>query len=181
MYLHAELRARLTTNINSNIGDEMEALRTRVLDGINLNAGSGNDAPIDPALQLLVNIIDDFSPFFDFRYKGADLPAPWEFSLAWCTPKIAMLVDLLLKYHADSMKGIIFVDQRHVALLLAAILSRVPELHGRIQAGAIVGQGENDSAGASMGASVQHAILRDFREGKINIRMSRIIFSFEVN
>ncbi|KAI0032338.1 hypothetical protein K488DRAFT_50105 [Vararia minispora EC-137] len=163
MYLHAELRARIEAHLESATNDEIKSLRLRFLDGVVLEGRRANN--IDSSILALHDALEDYAAFFDFLYEGTDLSGPWKFTLSWCTPKVVKLVELLLS-RADTIRGIIFVEQRHIAVHLSRILNRVPQLYGRTRASAIVGVGDNEGIGAGMVASKQHAVMRDFRDGK---------------
>ena len=91
----------------------------------------------------------------------------------WCTPQVLALVDVLLKHYTDSFQGIVFVEQRHVALSLSRLLPRLPELKGRIKSAELVGHGGTTAAKAQlkgMAIANQQDVVKLFRDGEINLR-----------
>ena len=147
-------------------------------------------APLIPiALEQIDSILSDFKPFFeDPSTSPPAVPIP--IPLAWCTPKVKALAEVLLAYHTPTFHGIVFVEQRQVAACLAKILSKIPELRGRIRCAELVGHGgghgtrnkggTNASATSGMnvkgmGLARQQDTVRSFRksyeEGGLNLRM----------
>ncbi|KAI6038418.1 hypothetical protein EDC04DRAFT_3113667 [Pisolithus marmoratus] len=110
--------------------------------------------------------------------------------LAWCSPKVKALTEVLLEYYTSTFHGIVFVEQRQVAACLAKILGNVPELRGKIRCGELVGHGGGHGSGRhnggsgsvrgkaavsvradvkGMGLARQQDTVRMFREGELNL------------
>jgi endoribonuclease Dicer len=89
----------------------------------------------------------------------------------WCTPQVSELVKILKHYYTESFQGIVFVEQRHVAVSLARILNRTAELRGRIKCGELVGHGgtANKVQIKGMATQNQQEIVRKFRDREINL------------
>ena len=145
---------------------------------------------IPPSLEQIDSILSDFKPFFED--PSASPPAvPIPVPLAWCSPKVKALTEVLLEYHTPTFHGIVFVEQRQVAACLAKVLSRIPELRGRIRCAELVGHGSghgargkggNNASATSgvhvkgMGLARQQDTVKSFRksyeEGGLNLRTS---------
>ncbi|KAF7353674.1 Dicer-like protein 1 [Mycena venus] len=88
--------------------------------------------------------------------------------LEWCSPKIRVLVDILLLH--QSQQCMIFVEQRQVAVCLAKILPCIPVLHDVVRCAELVGQGADSTDGFSKNLSkTAQDTLQSFREGSINL------------
>ncbi|KAF4614984.1 hypothetical protein D9613_003301 [Agrocybe pediades] len=119
---------------------------------------------------LIIDILLDFEPFFPHE-TSSSLSKPLSIPPNWCSPKLIVLIDVLEKYyeHTPAFQCIIFVEQRQVASALAAFLPNVPQLHGKIHCGYLVGTGVN-SEGVSKYSGHQHGDpVKLFRDHKINI------------
>ena len=129
--------------------------------------------PLPPELTEIEEILTDYQPFFIHSSDPITLPIP--IPLQWCSPKIQILVDVLLAHHSPTFHGIIFVEQRQVAVCLAKVLPCIPELKDFIRCAELVGQGVN-SEGISngVGFNVQQDAVKLFRHGSINLRESVI-------
>ncbi|KAG6836934.1 hypothetical protein H0H93_001096 [Arthromyces matolae] len=90
-------------------------------------------------------------------------------NLAWCTPKVKTLVELLLAYHKPGFQGIVFVEQRQTATSLAEILTIIPELKGLLRCGALMGQGVNGDGVAKPSTTGQKQTVESFRRGDIDL------------
>lgn len=143
---------------------------------------------IPVALEQVDSILADFKPFFeDSTTSPPAVPIP--VPLAWCTPKVKALTEVLLAHHTPTFHGIVFVEQRQVAACLAKILSKIPELRGLIRCAELVGHGgghgtrnkggSNASAASGvnvkgMGLARQQDTVKLFRksyaEGGLNLR-----------
>ncbi|KAI6138924.1 hypothetical protein BKA82DRAFT_3009633 [Pisolithus tinctorius] len=120
----------------------------------------------------------------------AQSTVPVTVPLAWCSPKVKALTEVLLEYHTSTFHGIVFVEQRQVAACLAKILGNVPELRGKIRCAELVGHGgghgsgrQNGGSGGGkgkaavsvradvkgMGLARQQDTVRMFREGELNL------------
>ncbi|KAJ3088764.1 hypothetical protein HK102_008011 [Quaeritorhiza haematococci] len=103
------------------------------------------------------------------------------------TPKVRKLISILKKYrHEQTFCGIIFVQQRSVARLLAELLRTIPELDflklnvlmghgaGKTGSGGKVRGGRGSASATELGAmkmkmTEQYHIVHDFRKGKLNL------------
>lgn len=91
---------------------------------------------------------------------------------SWFTPKLQLLIEILIANRADDFSAIIFVEQRQIATTLAWLLPMVPQLRDWVKAGALVGHGDTGGPsfeGNGMAHSTQRSIVRDFREGNTNL------------
>lgn len=126
--------------------------------------------PLPAAFWTVRDIIVDFESFFaDESTITNDLPIPVR--LEWCTPKIGVLVDTLLANHSPTFQGIVFVEQRQVAAILAKILPAIPQLKGIIRSSSLVGQGTGLEGVSKAGGSNQSDAVKEFRAGRINLRL----------
>ncbi|KDQ21886.1 hypothetical protein BOTBODRAFT_26294 [Botryobasidium botryosum FD-172 SS1] len=93
----------------------------------------------------------------------------------WISPKVQTLVSILTSAKSDSFHGIIFVEQRHIAVALAWLLSRVPELQEWLHPVALVGHGATASSNHGPAAAggitlkLQNEAVQGFRTGKYNL------------
>lgn len=148
-----------------------------------------NIPSIPVVLEQIDSILSDFKPFFEdpsTSPPAVPIPVP----LAWCTPKVKALTEVLLEYHTPTFHGIVFVEQRQVAASLAKVLSKIPELRGRIRCAELVGHGgghggrskggsnANTASGVNvkgMGLARQQDTVKAFRksyeEGGLNLCM----------
>ncbi|KAF8061657.1 hypothetical protein FPV67DRAFT_1704520 [Lyophyllum atratum] len=94
--------------------------------------------------------------------------APIPIPLAWCSPKIRTLVDVLLAYYTPDFQGIVFVEQRHTAICLAMILPVIAELNGCIQCGYLMGQGVGSDGVAKPTPGGHKNVVESFRKKEIN-------------
>ncbi|KAH7928196.1 P-loop containing nucleoside triphosphate hydrolase protein [Leucogyrophana mollusca] len=131
---------------------------------------------IPPNLEQIDSILSEYSAFFEDPASPLAVPIP--VPLAWCSPKVKALAEVLLEHHSETFHGIIFVEQRQIAACLAKILSCIPELRGRIRCAELVGHGSGhnhrgkQAASAStkgMGLARQQDIVRGFRDGSLNL------------
>lgn len=111
---------------------------------------------IPVALEQVDSILSDFKPFFeDLSISPPAVPIP--VPLAWCTPKVKALTEVLLAYHTPTFHGIVFVEQRQVAACLAKVLSKIPELRGRIRCAELVGHGGGHGTRSKGGSNASPA------------------------
>ncbi|KAJ7771608.1 hypothetical protein B0H16DRAFT_1410076 [Mycena metata] len=89
--------------------------------------------------------------------------------LEWCSPKLRSLADVLISHGSNPFLGIIFVEQRQVAVSLARVLPRIPGLGG-LRCAELVGSSDS-SEGVSRipGQATPESTVQSFREGKINL------------
>jgi endoribonuclease Dicer len=114
------------------------------------------------------DIVLNFESFFSDKSIRNDIPIP--VTLEWCSPKIRVLVDVLLAYHSPTFQGIIFVEQRQIAAILAKILPVIPKLKGLIRSASLVGQGVGPDGRSKTTGSNQGDAVKQFRKGDINLR-----------
>ncbi|KAJ7243385.1 hypothetical protein B0H12DRAFT_1130925 [Mycena haematopus] len=89
--------------------------------------------------------------------------------LEWCSPKIGVLVEILLSHKSQPFQCIIFVDQRQVAVCLAKMLPCIPGLRDVVRCAELVGQGDStDGILKHLGKTTQNT-LQLFREGHVNL------------
>lgn len=91
------------------------------------------------------------------------------------SPKVRSLIEFLLQ-EASKVNGIVFVQRRATAVILAALLSRDSRIFARYKVAPLVGfaghtSRRNDVAEIAE-AKLQYEILSDFREGSINLMIS---------
>ncbi|KAF8968313.1 type III restriction enzyme [Flammula alnicola] len=117
---------------------------------------------------LILDILLDFKSFFPPNMMTSVIPIA--VNLDWCTPKVKVLVDILLEYHTATFQGIIFVEQRQVASSLSKVLQVIPELSGKIRCAFLVGQGVNsDGVSKQTDRYYDEDPVKLFRKGVINI------------
>ncbi|KAG6845200.1 hypothetical protein H0H87_012527 [Tephrocybe sp. NHM501043] len=121
--------------------------------------------PLPPEFWQIQQIHIDFGGWYSLERSTSDLSIPLE----WCTPKIRVLVALLLAYHTPEFQGIVFVEQRQTATCLASILPMISQIKGLIRCGALMGHGVN-SDGITKATPASHKnTVESFRRGDINI------------
>jgi endoribonuclease Dicer len=120
------------------------------------------------AFWTVRDILVDFKSFFTDESVTNDLPIP--IRLDWCTPKMRVLVDTLLAHHSPTFQGIVFVEQRQVAAVLAKILPAIPQLKGIIRSSSLIGQGVGLEGISKAVGSNQSDAVKQFRAGRINLR-----------
>jgi len=124
-----------------------------------------------PILSEIEAIISDFRLFFEDGSSPARIPL--SISLEWCSPKIRVLVDILVEYRSPTFQGIVFVEQRQIATCLAQLLPCIPQIKDFILCAELIGQGNSDDGLAKgMGLKDQHDAVKLFRNKKINLRES---------
>ncbi|KAF9239687.1 hypothetical protein BU15DRAFT_46430 [Melanogaster broomeanus] len=191
LFIYHEVRARVNQLLleldasNDRIGDRFVDDDAMETDDPATHHSTPAVVPTD--LGQIDSILSDFKSFFeDSNIFPPVVPIP--VPLAWCTPKVKALTEILLAYHTPTFHGIVFVEQRQVAACLAKILSNVPELRGRIRCAELVGHGGGHSgrgkggvnAGAGsgvnakgMGLAKQQDTVRSFKksfvEGGLNL------------
>ncbi|KAJ7491248.1 hypothetical protein FB451DRAFT_1222522 [Mycena latifolia] len=151
MYLYVEVAHRVSQFLKGDVSKEAEG-------------------PLDASVPPPLNHSPPY--FFEEIVQVQDILATYDHftasspvRLEWCSPKIGVLVDILLAHRSPTFQGIVFVEQRHVAVCLAKVLPCIPALSGVVRCGELVGSG--DSAWGSI-ASTQSTV-QSFREGGINL------------
>lgn len=169
LYLYNDIKHRIRRLINERKPDIHEDVETDLPD---LRPGDLSFLKeLSPEVREIDDILSGFRPFFEDPSVPTGLPIP--ISLEWCSPKIKVLVDVLLAHYSPSFQAIIFVDQRQVAMCLARVLPFIPGMKDIVLAAELVGQGTADD-GISKGVRLrnQHDAVRLFRKGAINLRES---------
>ena len=140
-----------------------------------LSFRASNSKSLPSAFWEIRDILTDFESFFSDGSITNDIPIP--VNLEWCAPKIRVLVDILLAHHSPTFQGIVFVEQRQVAAVLAKILPAIPQLKGAIRSAFIVGQGIGLEGTSKTTSSNQGDAVKQFSKGDINLR-SYSLFCF---
>lgn len=89
------------------------------------------------------------------------------------SPKLAKLISLLSRYKSESFCGVVFVEQRQVALMLSWSMSRRLELSSWIRSGVLTGHADSSSNGnniAGMTVKAQKEVLLALKNRSINLR-----------
>ncbi|KAJ6620284.1 hypothetical protein B0H10DRAFT_2359801 [Mycena sp. CBHHK59/15] len=136
LYLYFEVTQRINRFMTENILDNI-----------------GKHLP--PDICQIQNILAEY----DFVFNCSPKTSP--VCLEWCSPKIRVLVDVLISHNSPTFQGIIFVEQRQIAVCLARVLPCIPALSGLIRCAELVGHG--DSAEIS------------FRDGAINLLIATAV------
>lgn len=121
---------------------------------------------VDPGKQpvlltsTLKSILSTFSPHF---LAGG-------ITLSVVSPKLAALVQLLQNFRSPGFRGIVFVEQRHIAATLSWLLEHLLEVKDWIRCSVLTGHGgKNDENGEGMGLSAQRKVVDAFRRGDVNL------------
>jgi endoribonuclease Dicer len=174
-YLYTELRYRIIQLFTS--ADDATKLNMDVM----LIAYSTPDfdsmmAPefVPPSVEILHldALLAKYTPLFadisDTTLTTIDV------QLEWCTPQVQVLAKELARRHTPSFQGIVFVEQRHVALALAKLLPRLSILKKKIRCAELVGHGASAATKAKikgMALQNQQDVVKQFRDGELNLRM----------
>ena len=171
LFLYSDLRMRISELLHPRDLNEMESLRKRYLYTERLGEIDNPLSRRIPELHDLCEVLAEYQPFFEYVSDGDDESVPWAFRLSWCSPKVQTLIDILLESYTPEFHGIVFVERRHIARVLASVISRVPIFKGIITCAECVGHGgEEKGIGGGMPTEKQRKIVNDFRDGKINLR-----------
>ncbi|KAG5723949.1 Dicer-like protein 1 [Termitomyces sp. T112] len=164
LFLHVELEQHILRIHDSYLGN-VQSIDHAAEMGLP-SQGQLKPPPVD-FWQIQQIYVDFEELLFMDAPLATNVPLP--LSLTWCTPKIRILVELLLAYHRPGFQGIVFVEQRQTATCLAQILPMIPELNSLFRCGALMGQGVNsDGIGKSIPAGHKDT-LESFRRGDINL------------
>ncbi|KDQ59634.1 hypothetical protein JAAARDRAFT_77685 [Jaapia argillacea MUCL 33604] len=200
LYLYTEMKQRLVQLLQSSRGDEDDhglVFMGMEIDGQHKKEISPS-TQFEPELRQIEAVLSDYASFFgeddpDFSWSSgtssSTLPHPpsptsnnnnnTSFSLEWVSPKIKVLVDILLMRYTTTFQGIIFVEQRHVAAVLAKVLLRVPQLRGIVKSAELIGHGAASVAKTQlkgMALKTQQDVVKLFRDKEINLRESPFFF-----
>ncbi|THH21092.1 hypothetical protein EW146_g384 [Bondarzewia mesenterica] len=171
-FLYTELQRRILNLMSPSNTEELALLRAQLWEG---NASSASTPghlvqQLAPELRELNDLVCEYFPLFDSLGSHEDLSESWSFSLDWCSPKVRILVETLVAHHTPTFQGIVFVEQRHVAVCLAKLLPRIPQLKDLVRSAECVGHGgDNHDPGLGMRNSRQREVVNAFREGMINL------------
>ncbi|KAF9484901.1 hypothetical protein BDN70DRAFT_871881 [Pholiota conissans] len=168
LFLYLEIQHYLETIIMKNKAQFMDGLLDRT--GMDIIPSSGlQPKPFPEDLFLILDILEGFKSFFPPDMKSPDIPISVD--LDWCTPKVKVLVNILLNHYTLSpdFQGIIFVEQRQVASTLAKILQVIPELSGKIKCSFIVGEGVSSDGASKQKERSSRNPIELFRKRVINI------------
>jgi endoribonuclease Dicer len=123
---------------------------------------------LSSTLIQVETLLEQFGQAVSFEDSFTILPG-------WLSPKLRVLVSVLMERRSSSFQGIVFVEQRQVAATLAWILPRIPELRGWIATGALIGHGvgrRESSVNQGMVEKKQQETLKAFRAGACNLLIS---------
>ncbi|KAL1761626.1 hypothetical protein FB107DRAFT_200640 [Schizophyllum commune] len=112
-------------------------------------------------LLAIEDILADYEPYF------SDLAASDVLLDDWFSPKVHALVDVLLEQDLATSRGIVFVDQRQVALCLALVLPRLSRLQGLVRCASFIGQNPGIDGPKAIGS--QRDVAGQFRSGEVNL------------
>lgn len=159
LYLYTEMQSRL-----SSIVSQVPAVDA---DG-DYDMTSVSDSPLSEQ-DYVETILSEYSPYFVHPSEPWRLPV--SVPLEWCSPKVRVLVQILQQHLSPSFQGIIFCEQRQVAVCLSKILPYIPELCGRVRCADLLGSGVgSERMSKDIGSGKQRDTVRMFREGEINLR-----------
>jgi len=171
LFLYCDLQMRISELLRPRDLNEMETLRKRYL---STDSSFEIDTPTSrriPELHDLCEVLAEYQPFFEHVSDGEDQAVPWAFRLNWCSPKVQLLVDILLESYSPEFHGIVFVERRHIARVLSSVISRVPILRDIINCAECVGHGGDEKGiGGGMPTEKQRNVVNYLRDGKINLR-----------
>lgn len=180
LYLYHDVKARISQIVNDLEASIKDKPRINYDDdaypGMDMDASSETTIVIPPDLEQIDFILCEFRPFFEDDSMPPAVPIT--VPLAWCSPKVKALAEVLLEHCSPTFQGIVFVEQRQVAACLAKILSCIPELRGSIRCAELVGHGGGHghrgkhAATANvkgMGLARQQDVVKSFRDGTLNL------------
>ncbi|KAF9265816.1 hypothetical protein L218DRAFT_120083 [Marasmius fiardii PR-910] len=115
-------------------------------------------------ILYIADIVSQYECFFS---SDDDVSIPIVVPMDWFAPKVKVLVEVLVAHYSmTDFQGIIFVEQRQVAVCLAKVLPRVQVLEGLVRCGEVVG---NNSDARIMGSRSHSETVKLFREGALNL------------
>ncbi|KAI0700535.1 hypothetical protein C8T65DRAFT_657631 [Cerioporus squamosus] len=169
-FLYTEIRQRVSQLIQEALESAMDTLTT---DQYALVVGGGTmtgfASSVHPKLRELESILAEYRSFFDPPDGTTPIPIP----LSWCSPKVKVLTEVLFSRYTQTFQGIVFVEQRHIANCLAAILPRIPLLTGLIKTESLVGHGTGGSLTKAqlkgMATRGQQDTVKMFRDRQLNL------------
>ncbi|EIN07990.1 hypothetical protein PUNSTDRAFT_144457 [Punctularia strigosozonata HHB-11173 SS5] len=171
-YLWAEVKQRIAAYMLL----QMEARRDEILEDMT-NAMALDSPPIEThhsspsaVLSSTNAVLDKFAPLLGDADSVDPDVVQIDIDIEWCTPQVAALAETLISHYKPTFQGIVFVEQRHIAVALARLLGRLPELRGRVRCADLVGHGGQTTANLKgMEIQGQQDVVRAFRRGEINL------------
>ncbi|KAF8881944.1 hypothetical protein CPB84DRAFT_1791372 [Gymnopilus junonius] len=168
MFLYLEIQHHIMGIIAETKGKLLEDDDETRMEGVLWSSVSSPKA-LPQEFYLIMDILLEFHSCFPTDITSTTVPIP--IPLDWCTPKVKVLVEILLAYlgRSPTFQCIIFVEQRQVASSLSKILPAIPELTDNIFCAFLVGEGVN-SEGASTQTNKHYGDpVKLFRDRKINV------------
>jgi endoribonuclease Dicer len=165
LFLYHDIKHRIAQHI-AQAEDQLEYMNTTHLDG---TTPESIQLPVE--LARMERVLQQFSDFFD-NEDDPDI-VPRRIRLAWCSPKVVLLSQLLFEYYRHDFQGIVFVEQRHVAACLSKMLPRIPPLELYFKSAQLIGHGASSlqkSQVRGMALKSQQEAVRMFRDGECNLR-----------
>jgi ERCC4-related helicase len=106
---------------------------------------------------------------------------PKPLSIETSTPKVGELVKLLCQYrHDPDFKGIIFVQRRATAIMLAELLRSVPALAEFCHTEAVTGHGQGGTYGTGMKSVKNFRVLDEFKRGAVNLVIATKVIDAQI-
>jgi endoribonuclease Dicer len=161
MYLYWDIKHRL----ENMMAEPPKSLQDHGCQGVDrTQAGVLASTQISPAMLEIEAILSGFQPFFE---PAPTAQIPYSLEVEWYSPKVRVLVDILIECHTPTFQGIVFVEQRQVAACLARILPCIPRFKGTISCAELVGYGASDDGLCNR---MRSDVVKLFRQGTINLR-----------
>ncbi|KAJ3508953.1 hypothetical protein NLJ89_g5473 [Agrocybe chaxingu] len=123
--------------------------------------------PLPDEIFLIKEILQGFEGYFPPSMTSPIVPIP--LTMDMCTPKVNVLMDILLENYTPTFQAIIFVEQRQVASALSRIIQVLPELQGKIRSAFLVGTGVNSEGMARQTNQAHGDPVKLFKSKEINI------------
>ena len=169
MFLYLEMQHHVARVIAETKTKLLEASADAMsVDDVDASSSQASKEP-PQELFLVIDVLLDFQKFFPADASMLTVPIP--VPLEWCTPKVKVLVDMLVAYvtRFPALQCIIFVEQRQVASSLSKILPAIPELKDKISCGFLVGSGVNSDGVSTQTNRHYGDPVGLFRDRKLNI------------
>jgi endoribonuclease Dicer len=118
-----------------------------------------------PELRDILGVVSQYDWLF-----GDDIQTPIDPN--WCTPKVMVLLDVLLAQYTQEFQGITFVEQRHIAACLARMIPRFPLAQGFLKCAELIGHGSSSvtkSSAKGMATKFQRDVVQMFRDHEVNL------------
>ncbi|RUS20581.1 putative dicer-like protein [Endogone sp. FLAS-F59071] len=102
--------------------------------------------------------------------KDTVCPPPQVDNPALFSPKVQKLLRILEYYNMrpEKLCGIVFVQTRHTATVLGALVEKTPNLMN-VKCGVLIGHGTQEEGDVSMGFKQQNRMITKFKNGQINL------------